>query len=309
MKLMRYLSSLNRRKMLSENTFGLLLVLFLIFAFYSLDHIKTDYLNLARYEITDGTEYRYLIPREELNGDKINTILNQYRELHLPKDRILVDVADLPIVDMIVQVYGMDWSGIEDVSEKQFYQDRMDIIRSAGEETNSLSEPIQLGYAEGWKNVNSGMSQCVIMVLVLISIVLVPIFNEDQTLGVDSLVKSTKYGTHKLNKIRIFNAFQISTLLYVVAVAIYVTPIFLMYSFEGADLPIQSNPQYFLSTVEVSYFQQFLINLLIGYVAVSLMTGITLLVSTFVTHIYTGYAILLFIMGVSYAIQTSGFSP
>ncbi|RUT46318.1 hypothetical protein EJP82_12650 [Paenibacillus anaericanus] len=293
------------------------MALFLILTFYNLDTIKTGYLNQARYEVTDGTEYRYFYQPEVLDEDEINKILEKYRELSLPEDRNTADVADLPALDMIIQVYGWDWTGIRDVSVEQFYQDRAGIIRSVQEEEGSsregnsngtfaaasLSEPIRMGYAEGWKNVNSGMSQCVLIVLVLISIVLVPIFNEDETLGVDGLVKSTRFGKLKLSRIRIINAFQLSSLLYLAAVAIYITPIFFMYGLQGADLPIQSSPQFFLSMVEVNYLEQFLINLVIGYVAISLMTGITLLVSVLVTQVYTSYAVLLFIMAVSYAIQ------
>ncbi|WP_326403676.1 hypothetical protein [Paenibacillus ottowii] len=284
-----------------------------------MDTIKTGYLNQARYEVTDGTEYRYLYQPEVLDKVKINKILDKYGKLSLPEDRNRADVADLPALDMIIQVYGWDWTGIRDVSAKKFYQDRADIIRSAQEKAGSsregnsngtfaaasLSEPIRIGYAEGWKNVNSGMSQCVFIVLVLIFIVLVPIFNEDEALGVDGLVKSTKFGKRKLSRIRIINAFQLSSLLYLAAVAIYITPIFFMYGVQGADLPIQSSPQFFLSMVEVNYFEQFLINLVIGYVAISLMTGITLLISVLVTEVYTGYALLLFTIAISYAIQMS----
>lgn len=149
------------------------------------------------------------------------------------------------------------------------------------------------------------MNQCVFIVLILISILLIPIFNEDETLGVDGLVKSTMFGKRKLSRVRIINAFQLSSLLYLAAVAIYITPIFFMYGLQGADLPIQSSPQFFLSMVEVNYFEQFLINLVIGYVAISLMTGITLLISVLVTQVYTGYALLLFTIAISYAIQMS----
>ncbi|MEC0135060.1 MULTISPECIES: hypothetical protein [Paenibacillus] len=316
---MSYLSKVNRSKILNINIFGFLLALFLILTFYNLDTIKTGYLNQARYEITDGTEYRYFYQPEVLDEVEINKILEKYRELSLPEDRNKADVADLPALDMIIQVYGWNWTGIRGVSAEQFYQDRADIIKSAQKEAGSsregisngnyaaasLSEPIRMGYAEGWKNVNSGMSQCVFIVLVLISILLVPIFNEDETLGVDGLVKSTRFGKRKLSRIRIINAFQLSLLLYLAAVAIYITPIFFMYGLQGADLPIQSSPQFFLSMVAVNYFEQFLINLVIGYVAISLMTGITLLISVLVTQIYTGYALLLFTIAISYAIQMS----
>ncbi len=306
---MRYLSSLNRKKILSINVLGVLMALFVLLSFYNLDTIKTGYLYQGRLDVADGTEYRYIYQRDILDEGKINEVLDKYRDLSLPEDRGLAETADLPVVDMLIQVYGWDWSGLRNVSEEQFYQDRTGVIRDAGGSAeSSLSEPVQLGYGEGWKNVNAGMSRCVFIVLILTSILLVSIFNEDESLGVDGLVRSTKLGKRELNRIRIVNAFQISWMLYGAAMVIYLAPIFLLYSFQGANLPIQSNPQYFLSMVEMNYFQQFLVNLVIGSVAVSLMTGITLLVSLCVDQVYTGYAALIFILAVSYAIQLAELS-
>lgn len=316
---MNYLSKLNRSKILNINVFGFLMGVFLVLSFYNLDSIKTGYLNEARYEVTDGTEYRYIYQPEVLDKVKINEIIKKYSGISLPEDRNKVGIADLLTLDMITKVYGWDLTRLGEVSAEKFYQDRKNIIRGEQEkaggfrEVNSSntiadaspSEFIRLGYAEGWKNVNSGMGQCVFIVLVLIAIVLLPIFNEDETLGVDGLVKSTKNGKRKLSRLRFINAFQLSSLLYIVAVAIYITPIFFMYGLQGADLPIQSNPQFFLSTVEVNYLQQFLINLVIGYVAILLMTGITLLISVLVSQVYTGYALILFTFAISYAIQMS----
>lgn len=306
---MHYLSSLNRNKILSVNGWGLVLALFLLLAFYNLDTLKTGYLNQVRLEVTDGTEYRYLYQPGVLDGDKINGIIEKYRELSLPEDRNRVAVADLPALDMIVQVYGWDWSGLREVSEAEFYQDRCNVIGGAGEQvkTACLSQsvqPIQTGYAEGWKNVNAGMGQCVLFVLILLSIVLAPLFNEDKTLGVDNLIRSTKFGTTKLSRLRIINAFQLSSLLYLAAVSIYIVPILMLYSGQGGDLPIQSNPQLFLSTANVSFLQQFLLYLVMGYAVVVLITGVALWVSASVRQVYTGYAVMLFILAVIYAIQT-----
>lgn len=307
---MRYLSSLNRKKILSINVLGVVIAFFVLLSFYNLDTIKTGYLYQGRNDVADGTEYRYIYQNDVLDGGKVNEILDKYRNLSLPEDRVMAETTDLPALDMLIQVYGWDWSSMQDISEEQFYQDRMEVIRNAGGNTqSSLSASIQLGYAEGWKNVSMGMSQCVFLVLAIVSILLVPIFNEDESLGVDGLVKSTRLGKRKLNRVRIINVFQISFLLYAAAAIIYTAPIFFMYGFQGAELPIQSNPRYFLSVVEMNYFQQFLVNLAIGYIAVLLMTGIILLVSLFVDQVYTGYAVLIFIMAVSYAVRlTDGFS-
>ena len=57
---LRYLSSLNRRKILSENMFAFLFALLTALSFYNLSSVMDGYLAEGRYEISDGTEYRIL---------------------------------------------------------------------------------------------------------------------------------------------------------------------------------------------------------------------------------------------------------
>jgi len=312
---MRYLSSLNRRKILSENAFVFLIALLVILSFHHIFSVKNAYLDEGRYEVADGTEYRFLYKNEYLTAEKVNEILSKYGEVNLPEEIKKVDIRDLKIVQMISQVYGWEFNEIKVISDEQFYKDRQKVMNELGEvevsdnyisqsemsNTDSvIASPVEVGYAEGWKMINSGMQKCVWIDLIIIFIILIPVFNEDKTLGVDNLVRSTRTGRLKLDKIRIINAFQLAGLIYLMTMTIFLVPVFFMYGFKGTDLLIQSDPQYFLSSISVSFFEQFIINLAIGYISVAVMTGIALLISMIITDVYTGYAVLLFIAAASY---------
>lgn len=305
MNQINYLSALNRKKILRINMLYVILAIMFVLSMYNMHTIKTSYAAWAfesgRLEIADGTEYRYWYRNQVLDETLLNQMIEKYRDLELPKEKKDIEIADVHIVEKIAAVYGWDFKNIGGVTEAQFYQDRGAIMGKPWE-----GKPIELGYGEGWKNIDSGMRQYVLIVQVFLVIALVTIFNEDERIGMDYLVKSTKHGKLKLSRLRLINAFQLSLVLYFSAVVIYTTPIFLMYGVQGADLPIQSSLQYFFSPVLVTYFEQFLLNVVIGLLGTFLMTAIVLSVSSFVRQIYTGYVVLLFILVVSYTLNMTG---
>jgi hypothetical protein len=310
---LRYLSSLNRRKILSENMFAFLFALLTALSFYNLSSVMDGYLAEGRYEISDGTEYRILYAEEKLTGSKASEIAEKYGALDLPVDLGRVAIEDVRVVRMIARVYGWDFaargaSGA--LSDERFYGDRAAAIaalEAGGGETAAgafgPARPIALGYAEGWRNVNAGMERCARIVLLIVFLVLVPVFNTDKAHGAEELVRSTRHGRAKLDRIRIANALRLSLTIYASAVVLYAMPIFIVYGFEGAALPIQGDPLYFLSSVELSFLGQLAINLLIGAVAVAGTAMLALLIGAVVTDAFTGYAALLFIAALSYLID------
>jgi hypothetical protein len=148
------------------------------------------------------------------------------------------------------------------------------------------------------------MRSCVLLTLLLVFLVLVPVFNEDRVLGTEDLLRSTKLGRKILDDTRIAGAFRISVLIYASAVAVYVTPIAIVYGLGGAGLPIQGDPLYFMSPAALSFLAQFTANLIIGAGAVAGITALALLVSFVIADAFTGYAALLFIAALSYAADT-----
>jgi hypothetical protein len=318
---LRYLSGLNRRKILSGNMFALLFATLTALSFYNLSSVMGGYLNEGRYEIFDGTEYRLIHAKEALTGGRVGEVAERYGELDLPADVGRVAVADLRVARMAARVYGWDFAALAasgEISDERFYADRAAAMAApeaggTAADASALAKtaggafgpqrPIVLGYAEGWRNINAGMRNCVRLVCFIVFLVLVPVFNEDRTLGVENLIRSTKSGRENLDRVRVVNALELSALIYASAVVLYVTPLAIVYGLEGASLPIQGDPAYFLSSAELSFLGQFAVNLLIGAVAVLGMAALALLVSSVISDLFTGCAALFFIAALSYLID------
>jgi hypothetical protein len=305
---LHYLSSLNRRKILSKNAFAFLFALLTALSLYNLSSVIDGYLNEGRFEIADGTEYRLLYAEESLTGSKVSETAEEYGELDLPLDIGRVAAGDVRLVRMIAQVYGwgLDVPAPDELSDERFYADREAILLAGLGRTSVFAAPaypLELGCAEGWKNINAGMGNCLRIVMLIVFLALVPVYNEDRTLGVDNLIRSTKSGKEKLARVRVVNALQLSALIYAAAASLYVIPLAIMYGLAGAALPIQGDYLYFMSPVGLSYLGQFAVNLLIGAIAVAGMAGIALLISAVIADVFTGYAALMFITAISYLID------
>lgn len=305
MKQINYLSALNRKKILHINALYIILAIMFMLSIYNMHMIKRVYLAWAsdsgRFEVADGTEYRHWHKNQALDDALLNQVIDKYRDLELPREKKNIEIADLHIAEKIASIYGWDFKNIGRITEAQFYQKRSTIMNSTWH-----GELIELGYGEGWKNIDLKMNQCVLIVQFFLIIVLVPVFNEDEQIGMDYLIKSTKHGKQRLCRLRIINGFQLSLMLYLSAVVIYVVPIFFMYGVQGANLPIQGSEKYFFSPVLVTYREQFFLNVSIGLLGTFLMTAIVLLVSSFIKQNYTGYVVLIFILVVSYTLNTTG---
>jgi hypothetical protein len=169
----------------------------------------------------------------------VSELAEKYGGLDLPADIGRVAVADVRVVRMIAQVYGWNLSGLGGISDERFYGDRAELLFApdAGGHTaapGTAEQPLKLGYAEGWRNINAGMRSCVLLTLLLVFLILIPVFNEDRVLGTEDLLRSTKLGRKKLDDTRIVGAFRISALIYASAVA-GITALALLVSFVIAD--------------------------------------------------------------------------
>ena len=64
--------------------------------------------------------------------------------------------------------------------------------------------------------------------------------------------------------------------------AVYFIIVMVPFDFNGAGQPIQNDVRMFDSLYQIIYFQQFLINLRMGYATLLFLTGLTLSVTIFV---------------------------
>lgn len=161
--------------------------------------------------------------------------------------------------------------------------------------SNSVKTPIEIGYAEGWKNLNNDMIDFVPLILGLISILILPIFGEDPKIKMTELYTSTDKGKNILVKSRILAGLQTGTLIYVLSMIVFSLSKLIVFGFQGGYLPIQSNAKFFFSIRNISYFQQYLLNFTIGFVAMLFIVAIVMLFTAITRQIVAGGVILAFL--------------
>ena len=156
---------------------------------------------------------------------------------------------------------------------------------------NSLSS-LSMEYAEGWKVLAEKMGKFVLLIVIIISVLVLPLFGRDPSIRMEELVRSSRYGKRQLNMARIAAAYLTATVLYVCSMAIYVVIVMLPFGFDGAGQPIQSNVSTFYSLYSITYLQQFLWNLLRGYVVLIFMVSLTLAVTILLKNMLAGASVI-----------------
>lgn len=297
---MCYLSNINRKKIFSEQWWIFALVVFTFSSILILRGEKTNYLESGRLEISDGTEYRYLLERENIDERKIKETLEKYKDGKFPEDFRYIDIKDYFLMQNITQVYGM---ALEDTGGS-FYHHREEIIKDYhGNIRLKNIDSFEMGYSEGWKIISENFHKQLYVLWILLSIVLLPIYNEDQRFRMEELIQSTEHGKKELKKIRVRNAYEIMTILYFLSGAIYLFLVFMVYGLEGYDLMIQNSPKYLLSPVIMNYLAAFLYQLFCGLIITFFVGNLLLWMSKGIEDVKTGYAILMGLVVVDYGLE------
>ena len=201
-------------------------------------------------------------------------------------------------------------SELTDEDIENFYSNRLnlvdDIIKYSGNLTDTkinyltknsrdVKTPIKTGYAEGWKNLNYDMTNFVLAILGLISILVLPIFAEDPKVKMKELYTSTINGKEVLIKARLIAGVQVGVMVYVLSMMVFTLSRLLILGFQGGGLPIQSSIKFFFSARSLTYFQQYLLNFTIGFVAMLFIVSIVMLFAVLTQQIVAGGVLLTFL--------------
>lgn len=159
------------------------------------------------------------------------------------------------------------------------------------DKAKSLSA-LSMEYAEGWKALEDMMGKFVFLLVIIISVLGLPLFGRDPAVKMEEMVRSCRYGKRQLDRARIAAAYLTATTLYVCSMAVYFVIVMLPFGFDGAEQPIQSNVSTFFSLYNITYLQQFLWNLFIGYVLLLFMVSLVLLVTILLKNILAGASVI-----------------
>ena len=300
--------NIERKRILNAKVFLLFMFIVVLITAYS------TYLELRSYDVpsSEGIKitWRANLTHAEMNlqGKKIDPVLLKLMQQY-EGDYIYVDEENL--ADLVAANY--DGKSIRELSDgdiNNFYLRRLSNIRTMLEESQMIHytpeeierfmeragqiSEIELGYAEGWKNLNDGMDVFVPVLLVGISVLLLPLFGIDPKSDMTELYRSAKYGKAPLDHARIFTAYITGIFLYVTGIILYFVIKMIPFGLEGWNRCIQSSAKTFFSLYNITYFQQFLLNTAVGLGALFFVVSLLLLITVIMEKLMTGAVIYVF---------------
>lgn len=205
---------------------------------------------------------------------------------------------------------GKSVQELTDEEIRSFYQTRLTRIRTMLEENQYIQytqeekehllqkaeklAEIPFGYAEGWKILNKDMEIFVPLLLIIIAVFLFPLFGVDPKISMNELNRSSKYGKLPLDNARILTAFIVGTVLYALGMVVFFGIKMMPLGLEGGNQYIQSNMISFFSLYNITYWQQYFINVTIGFAALLFVACLLILVTVVMEKIMNSAVVFAF---------------
>jgi len=199
---------------------------------------------------------------------------------------------------------------LTDEEAGSFYQTRLSGIRAmldenqyiqyTQEEKNIFLQKagqltvIPFGYAEGWKAINRDMGTFVPLLLIVISVLLLPLFGADPKISMGELCRSSRYGKKTLDTARILTAFIAGPALYIWGMVLFFAIRMMPFGLDGGNQYIQSNNATFFSLYNITYLQQFFINVAVGFIACLFVVCLLLLITAVMEKIMNSAVVFAF---------------
>lgn len=272
--------------------------------------ITSSYIAVKNYDIPDHTGVA-VSWSENISHARENSRGQYMGEEYLSSLKVSNEAFDYLDRANANELVAINYIGkaIQDLTEeeiKAFYPHRLSNIQETLNENSRITytekekeqimeqagqlSSLPMDYAEGWKHLNKDMGIFTAMLLILISLLLLPMFGRDSQTKMEELSRSTMYGKRNLDRSRLLAALIISIVLYLSGTIVYFLVKMIPLGFDGDNLFIQSNPTTFFSVYNITYIQQFLINIGVGMLAMLFMISLTLLLTVLTNGVLTSAA-------------------
>lgn len=305
---MKEIIRVERKRILSNKFF---LIIIAVISIYS---IISSFSSLKNYNIYDQSGNIIISNKDNLKEsklDKHNKLLDEkaIKEVVERKDKSKF-LYNSNIVTLIAANYDKKLEDLNDKDISNFYNQRIENVASnlggaafveeidavVQKAKDNLRTPIEVGYAEGWKNLNNDLIDFTTIIIFIIPFIIIPIFGEDPKVKMKGLYTSTKYGKGDLVKGKIITGLSIGTIIYIISVGIFSISKLLILGFDGVNLPIQSSVKYLYCPYDLTYFEQYLINVFVGFMAMLFLVAITLLITSILEQILSSAIVVAFIL-------------
>ncbi|MGL5713571.1 MAG: hypothetical protein ACRCXT_13775 [Paraclostridium sp.] len=316
---MKEIIRVERKRILNNKSFLIIMVAILIVS------ILSSVASLKKYNIYDQSGNIVISSKDNLKESKLDkhTKLldeNTIKDVVARKDKSKF-LYNSNLVTLIVANYEKRLEDLTDEDISNFYNQRIvnvgdnlggsamieDIEIMVSNAKNNLSTPIKIGYAEGWKNLNNDMIDFTTIIIFIIPFIVLSIFGEDPKIRMKHLYISTKYGKRDLVKAKVITGFGVGTIIYTIAIGIFSISKLMALGFKGANLYIQSSVKYLFCPYDITYLEQYLINVFVGFMAMLFLVSITLLVTSLLDQILSSSVVVAFTLAIMTMLPNNNF--
>lgn len=167
---------------------------------------------------------------------------------------------------------------LNDITVQSIFVNRENNIKTINPDfSDKLKEQkyIDFGYSLGWQTLLNDLPYSQIYSMIISLIIAALIFFVEKKCNMNMILRTLITKESKINFIKAITVLIMNSAIYFSIVLIYSALIWSVFGLEGWNMKIQTSYLFWLSPLNINYFQAYMVNVLIGYLAVLVVTFFT----------------------------------
>ena len=167
---------------------------------------------------------------------------------------------------------------LNDITVQSIFVNRENNIKTINPDfSDKLKEQkyIDFGYSLGWQTLLNDLPYIQIYSMIISLIIAALIFFVEKKCNMNMILRTLITKESKINFIKAITVLIMNSAIYFSIVLIYSALIWSVFELEGWNMKIQTSYLFWLSPLNINYFQAYMVNVLIGYLAVLVVTFFT----------------------------------
>lgn len=206
-----------------------------------------------------------------INGSESIKMFNKYSDL-----ANLVIRAYSPMYSFNPDI--LNHLDLNDITVQSIFVNRENNIKTINPDfSDKLKEQkyIDFGYSLGWQTLLNDLPYIQIYSMIISLIIAALIFFVEKKCNMNMILRTLVTKESKINFIKAITVLIMNSAIYFSIVLIYSALIWSVFGLEGWNMKIQTSYLFWLSPLNINYFQAYMVNVLIGYLAVLVVTFFT----------------------------------
>lgn len=172
----------------------------------------------------------------------------------------------------------LDHLDLNDITVQSIFVNRENNIKTINPDfSDKLKEQkyIDFGYSLGWQTLLNDLPYIQIYSMIISLIIAALIFFVEKKCNMNMILRTLATKESKINFIKAITVLIMNSAIYFSIVLIYSALIWSVFGLDGWNMKIQTAYLFWLSPLNINYFQAYMVNVLIGYLAVLVVTFFT----------------------------------